>query len=516
MSKSAANHHLSRPIGSARRTELKVQVNEESSEIDEVNNSAHPPPSQEQRGFRWAFRMSERRALLLVADAVLVNLCVILALWAWTIGYLPFTREFLIGELYWFPFLTALWLFSAVLNGLYDTTVTARLRNSARALTQVVALLLGAYLFIYFLSSPGELPRRFVFYFIGMSFVALGIWRFVYTVYLGRAPFQRRAILVGSDTASSSAAQTVRTLSNPHYNVVGFVNEQVLQRPDLSENEGMAPLGSMEDLPQLARMMGASEVIVTSIEQPNERLVRSLVDCQEQGVQVTPLPVVYEEITGRIPLDLVARGWLSVLPMSHAGTGVIFPLFKRTVDIVLAVMGLSVLLLLLPFVALGIRLDSPGPIFYPQDRVGKGGRRFRAYKFRSMEVQPDDVEQPLWTEHGDSRVTRVGRLLRSTHVDEFPQFLNILKGDMSSVGPRPERIELADQFDKAIPFYRLRHSVRPGMAGWALIKQGNTSSVQDAWRKLEYDLYYIKHQSIWLDLLILLKTFVDAVTFRGR
>ena len=462
--------------------------------------------------------MSERRALLLVVDVLLVNLCVALALWTWTIGYLPFTRDFLFGQLYWFPFLTALWVVFGVLNGLYETSVTSSLRNSARALTQVVALLLVAYLLIYFLSSPGELPRRFVFYFVGMSFVALGVWRYVYTVYLGKSPFQRRAILVGSGAASSIAAQTVRTLSNPHYHVVGFVNEQVLNRPDASESDKdlMAPLGSTEDLPELVQLMGASEVIVTSMDHPNESLVRSLVDCQEQGVQVTPLPVVYEEITGRIPLDLVSDGWLSVLPMSHAGTGVIFPLVKRSIDITLALLGLAGLLVLLPFVAVAIRLDSRGPVFYRQDRIGKGGRRFRAYKFRSMAVPPDEAEQPLWTERGDSRVTRIGRILRSTHVDEFPQFLNVFKGDMSAVGPRPERIELADQFDKAIPFYRLRHSVRPGMAGWAFINQGNTSSVQDAWMKLEYDLYYIKHQSLWLDAVILLKTFVDAVTFRGR
>ena len=484
--------------------------------MEDVNELPCPAPSQEQKGFKWAFRMSERRVLLLVGDVALVNLCVFLALWTWTFGYLPFTRDFLWGEIYWFPFLTVLWVVSAVLNGLYETGVTSRLRNSARALTQVAALLLGVYLFIYFLSSSGELPRRFVFYFIGMSFVALGMWRFVYIVYLGKAPFQRRAILVGNGSASSSAAQTVQALSNPHYQVVGFVNERVLNPTDQADNDEMAPLGSTDDLPELARIMGASEVIVTSMEQTNDSLVRSLIDCQEQGVQVTPLPVVFEEITGRIPLDLVARGWLSVLPMSHAGTGVLFPLFKRSVDLLLAAVGLLVVLVLLPIVALAIRLDSPGPIFFRQDRIGKGGRRFRAYKFRSMTALSIDTKEPLWTEQGDARVTRVGRFLRSTHIDEFPQFLNILKGDMSSVGPRPERIELADQFDKAIPFYRLRHSVRPGMAGWALIKQGNTSSVQDAWMKLEYDLYYIKHQSIWLDSLILLKTFVDAVTFRGR
>ena len=262
--------------------------------------------------------------------------------------------------------------------------------------------------------------------------------------------------------------------------------------------------------------MGVSEVIITSIDSPDETLIRSLVQCQEQGIQITPLPNIYEEMTGRIPIDMVSEGWLGVLPLQHASTGVIFPLFKRTVDVTLSVVGLVCLSLLLPFVTIAIRLDSKGAVFYGQDRFGKGGRIFRAYKFRSMTDEPRNSQLPLWTEPSDPRITRVGKVLRATHIDELPQFFNILKGDMSAVGPRPERLELALQFEKEIPFYRLRHSVRPGMAGWALIKQGNTSSMQDAWTKLEYDLYYIKRQSVWIDVIIMLKTFVDAFTFRGR
>ena len=141
---------------------------------------------------------------------------------------------------------------------------------------------------------------------------------------------------------------------------------------------------------------------------------------------------------------------------------------------------------------------------------------FRAYKLRTMKKDAERDGRAVWAERHDPRVTRVGRVLRATHLDEFPQLLNILKGEMSAVGPRPERPELAMVLEREIPFYRLRHSVRPGMAGWALIKHGYSSSVEDARIKLEYDLYYIKHQSVLLDLDILLKTFVDSVTLRGR
>jgi lipopolysaccharide/colanic/teichoic acid biosynthesis glycosyltransferase len=193
-----------------------------------------------------------------------------------------------------------------------------------------------------------------------------------------------------------------------------------------------------------------------------------------------------------------------------------WPLVKRVFDLVSA--GLGVLLLgpLFPLVALAIYLDCPGPILYTQERVGKGGKKFRVYKLRSMVPDAEKKGEAVWAEENDDRVTRVGRILRKMHADEFPQFLNILKGEMSAVGPRPERPEFVEELADEIPFYRVRHAVKPGMAGWGLVKQGYGSSKEDAVLKLQYDLYYIKHQSLWLDIVILLKTILDTVTFGGR
>jgi lipopolysaccharide/colanic/teichoic acid biosynthesis glycosyltransferase len=182
---------------------------------------------------------------------------------------------------------------------------------------------------------------------------------------------------------------------------------------------------------------------------------------------------------------------------------------------VLSSLGLALLGLALPVIAAAIYLDSPGPIFYLQERVGQGGRPFQMYKFRSM-VPDAERDRAMWASVDDPRVTRTGRLLRATHLDEFPQFVNILKGEMSAVGPRPERPEFVEDLAKEIPFYRVRHAVKPGMAGWGLVRQGYGSSAEDAMLKLEYDLYYIKHQSLWLDMVILLKTIVHTITFRGR
>jgi exopolysaccharide biosynthesis polyprenyl glycosylphosphotransferase len=190
-------------------------------------------------------------------------------------------------------------------------------------------------------------------------------------------------------------------------------------------------------------------------------------------------------------------------------------MIKRAMDIVLASLGLLLMAPFFPLIALAIYLDSPGPIFYTQERVGERGRVFRVYKFRSM-VPDAEKGRAVWARENDPRVTRVGRFLRKTHIDEFPQFLNILKGEMSAMGPRPERPEFVEELAKEIPFYRVRHAVKPGMAGWALVKYGYASSKEDALLRLQYDLYYIKHWSPWLDLVILLKTVVDTLTLRGR
>lgn len=274
-------------------------------------------------------------------------------------------------------------------------------------------------------------------------------------------------------------------------------------------------LGDRHALKRLIRQHGVSTLVLAVTHEVNGELLQTLMDCLELGVEIIPMPVLYEELTGRVPVEHVGDNWYVAMPIDHPGTGGLYPLLKRAMDIVLASLGLFFLALATPIIALAIYLESPGPIIYRQVRVGKGGRLFRVYKFRSM-VPDAEKGQAVWAQENDPRVTRVGRLLRKTHVDEFPQFLNILKGEMSAVGPRPERPEFVAELAKEIPFYRVRHAVKPGMAGWGLVKQGYGSSKEDALLKLKYDLYYIKHQSLWLDLVILIKTILDTVTLRGR
>jgi exopolysaccharide biosynthesis polyprenyl glycosylphosphotransferase len=224
---------------------------------------------------------------------------------------------------------------------------------------------------------------------------------------------------------------------------------------------------------------------------------------------------LYEEITGRVPLDHLDADWVIAAYLDQNRGRLPYLLFKRLLDIGLALVGLALLAVLLPFIALAIRLESPGPILYRQTRLGQGGRPFTLYKFRSMVADAEADGQARWATSDDNRVTKVGLWLRRSRLDEAPQLWNVLRGEMSLVGPRPERPEFIEELQHQIPFYRARLIVPPGLTGWAQVNYGYASTVADAALKLQWDLYYIRHRSAWLDLLILWRTIRVIVGFKG-
>jgi len=460
-------------------------------------------------------QLSERKALLVLADLAMVTLAVLIALWIWTLRdpWRNFSLDFVLSQSRWFLILTALWLFLASLNNFYDLRVADYLRLSGAALARITALVLLIYLGIYFAAPRQALPRLFILYFAVVSFSLVGLWRAGYALLLSRAAFQRRALIVGAGWAGRTIARTIRDLS-PGYRLVGFVDDDPAKQGQIIED--LPVLGTRRDLVNLVRANDVAEVVLAITHDVNGELLQALMDCQEQGVAITPMTALYEELTGRVPVEHIGDAWYIALPLNHAATGGFYPLLKRALDIGVATVGLVLLSLLLPFIALAIVLDSPGPVFYTQKRVGKGGRAYRLIKLRTMIPGAEREGEAVWAREDDPRVTRVGRFLRRMRLDELPQFINVLRGEMSVVGPRPERPEFVAGLEKRLPFYRMRHAVKPGMAGWAMLHQDYAGSVEDALVRLQYDLYYIKHQSIHLDMLILLRTLGKMVRLRGR
>lgn len=466
------------------------------------------------RSSRLPLQISERKTLLILMDGLLVNVAILIALWlgAQRSGW-PFSIQFLADRFHWFAGLTILYLILASINDGYNLKVAADVFPSALAILKITVEILLTYLLVYFLSPPGSLPRHVMGFFSLICPSLLLLWRWLYIVVFTAPQFRRRALIVGAGWAGRTIAQAIHDNLSVDYEITGFIDDDPRKQGETIE--GIPVLGNHSNLVALTEKMGISEIILSITRDLSGDMFQAIMDCNEHGLQITPMPILYEQMTGRLAVEHVGNNWFVVLPIDGVSTFSPFMFLKRLADVLVSVLGLAFLLALLPFVALAIYLESPGPIFYSQERVGRAGRTFRLIKLRSMVPGAEQDGQPRWAEGNDERVTRVGRFLRRTRLDELPQCLNVLRGEMSLIGPRPERPEFVAELQKRIPFYRSRLAVRPGLTGWAQIHYHYGSSVKDALIKLQYDLYYIKHQSLYLDLLILLKTIGVVLTFQG-
>jgi lipopolysaccharide/colanic/teichoic acid biosynthesis glycosyltransferase len=244
-------------------------------------------------------------------------------------------------------------------------------------------------------------------------------------------------------------------------------------------------------------------------------MFQALVNIQERGVTVRSMPAVYEELLGRVPIFLLQSDWILRAFVDQAEVGGFYEGLKRLLDIIGGLIGSLFLVILFPIVGLLTLLETGRPVIFTQKRLGMFGEEYWTFKFRTM-VQNSDKEKARVTTSNDDRITRTGRFLRKSHLDEWPQFLNVLKGEMSLVGPRPEQSELVSQLQTNIPFYRARLLVKPGLTGWAQVNFGYAATLEDTAVKLEYDLYYIKHRNLLLDFIIMVRTFGAVVGFRGQ
>jgi len=279
---------------------------------------------------------------------------------------------------------------------------------------------------------------------------------------------------------------------------------------------GLDVLGDSGDILKVIDDWRVSDIIVAISGEMRGRMFQALLDSQEHGIEITRMPVAYEELFGRVPIKILETDWMLRSFVDQTRVNSFFELLKRIIDIIGGVIGTIFTLLLLPVIGLAIIIDDGLPIFYSQVRSGKGDQRYTIYKFRTMRRDAEADGRPKWAKEDDHRATKVGLLLRKTHFDELPQFLNVLRGEMSIIGPRAERPELVEHFQKYVPFYRARLLVKPGITGWAQINYGYAATIEETIVKLEYDLYYIKHRNPILDFVIFMRTPSTVFGFRGR
>jgi exopolysaccharide biosynthesis polyprenyl glycosylphosphotransferase len=346
------------------------------------------------------------------------------------------------------------------------------------------------------------------------AFILIGTWRFARPALLGWASAQRRVLIVGTDSSCALIVKAIQDYADDEYDMRGIIGS-----PDEvgAAIEGVPVVGAGADLTNFINRDRITELVVTATNGLSGDTFQAVMDAYEHGIAIVPMPILYERITERVPVEHVNNDWTVVfLPVKNADA--IFdpyPAIKRGIDITLSLVGMIGFAVLLPFLALAIRLDSTGNIFYSQQRVGRNGCTFRIWKFRSMIDNAEKNTGAVFSGQDDPRITRVGRFMRKTRLDELPQLVNVLRGDMSWVGPRPERPEHVVGFTEKIPFYRTRLIVRPGLTGWAQVRYHYGANDEDALIKLQYDLYYIRHQSLLLDVNILLRTVGKVLSMSG-
>jgi exopolysaccharide biosynthesis polyprenyl glycosylphosphotransferase len=462
----------------------------------------------------WRLRPAERRLILLVFDFIiaLVALSISLYFWAQKDAWLDFSLEFLTNRIpMWFYLLPFIWIL--LLIEIYDLKRASRRGDTVRGVAIAAAISLVFYLLIYFTSTPNSMPRWGVSAFIVLSSSLTILWRLFYIRVFTAPQFMRRVLIVGAGRAGSTLANIVKDTWPPPFFLAGLIDDD--QDKHGAVIDGFQVLGDSSQLMTIIEQEHITDLVFAISGNMIPGTFQTILAAEEKGIEVTTMPTMYEELLGRVPIQLLQSDWIlrSFVDQVHASE--LFELAKRLLDILGSLVGMGILIFILPFVALGILIDDGGPIFYIQDRLGKNGRVYKIIKFRTMRNDKEDDTQPHPTVENDSRITRIGSFLRKSHLDEFPQFINILNGDMSLVGPRAERLELVNELQAGVPFYRARLLVKPGLTGWAQINYGYASTVNETIIKLEYDLYYIKHRSILLDIVILIRTVGTVLGFRG-
>ena len=423
------------------------------------------------RSNRW------RQAIHFLGDIFFL----ILALWlTLVIRHVEFPSAGLFREhLLPFSILFVVWTFVFYVAGLYDRKIMILKRRLPGTLfnVQVVNVAI-AVLFFYLLPGLQLTPKTVLFIYLVVSFALILLWRVGLDALL-RNRKNRRVLLIGEGSDINELIKEINESSA--YNM---------------EVERAGPLNMGRD-----HLNGYSMLVADLRNEETRKMIPEMYDLMVSGIPVMDAEKIYEDIFERVPLSSLEHWWF-LKDFSFYSRSIYDPV-KRTVDVSLALVAGLLSLLFYPFIWLAIKIDDGGPAFITQDRIGQGGKKIRIFKFRSMSCN----DKGAWVKDGDDRITKVGSLLRKTRLDELPQLYNVLKGDISLIGPRPDICGLKDKLEKKIPYYNIRTVVRPGLSGWAQVNQERPpQSVEETKERLMYDLYYIKNRSFLLDLKIILRT----------
>ena len=456
------------------------------------------------------FEISERKVLLRVFDVVAVLLTLYLVDLFFYFNYFNIS----VKNFYWTIVLGIYLNVIGTVFEMYNLQVASNQFQIIRSIVLTSTTTVFFYLLTPVFTPLLPLNRIQILYFFFSIFLSLLIWRIFYQTYLASHRFEKKVILI-CDKAQVKELVTDLESTDPHYKIIAYINSD-FQDIETLEYDFIKNI-SISQLRFFVKKNFVSEIVIASqkTEGITVELFNQLLHLLESGFIIREYTQVYELFTQRIPIQHFDKDFYRYFPFSRSNQNKLYLMIMRVLEIVFCVFGLIVGFLILPILIVGNAIGNKGKLFYKQTRVGKNGIPFEIYKFRTM-VKNAEIGEAVFASIGDERITTFGKFLRKTRIDEVPQFINIFRGQMAFIGPRPERPFFVNELSERMPFYDTRHIIKPGLTGWAQVNYAYGETMDDSLIKLQYDLYYIKHRSIFLDLNIIIKTINTILFYRGQ
>jgi len=456
------------------------------------------------------FEISERKILLRIFDVVFVILSLYLANAFFDFYYLDISAD----NFYWMIVLGLYINIMGTIFEMYNLQVASSQFQIIRSIILTTTTTALFYLLTPVFTPLLPLNRIQILYFFLAIFIGLLCWRMFYQAFLASHRFEKKVILICDQEQIKELVMGLEDM-DPHYRIVGYISSDSskIETPAYKAIKHLEP----DELDAFIKTNSVSEIVIASqkTEGITVPLYNELLHLLEHGLTIREYSQVYEMMTHRIPIQHMGKDFYKYFPFSRSNQNKLYLSIVKVLETLLSLVGLSVGLLILPFIFIGNFLGNKGGLFYKQTRIGKNGKPFEIYKFRTM-VKNAESAGAVFASSNDSRINPFGKLLRKTRIDEIPQFINILKGDMGLIGPRPERPFFVGQLSAVMPFYETRHIIKPGLTGWAQVNYAYGETMDHSLIKLQYDLYYIKHRSVFLDINILVKTFSTVLFYRGQ
>lgn len=456
------------------------------------------------------FEISERKMILRLFDVFFVLGALFFVGKMFEFDYFTFSTI----NFYWTIVLGVYLNFFGTIFEMYNLQVASNQFQVVRSAILTASTTVLVYLLtpVFSPALPSKRIEILVFYLAVL--VALFLWRMFYVKFLASSRFLQNVVLICDKEQVQVLISGLEHI-DPHYKIVAYVNSDCTVKDDSKYH--YVPNINKDELFSFVIENSISEIVIASqkTEGITAELYQQLLRLLETGSVIREYTQVYESKTYRIPVHYISRDFYRFFPFSRSNRNTLYLLSIRVFEIGTSVLGLAVGLVLFPLILIGNAIGNRGKLFYSQERVGKDGVVFEIFKFRTM-ISNAESKGAVFTTTSDSRVTAFGKFLRKTRIDEFPQFINILKGDMAVIGPRPERPFFVKEIAEIMPFYETRHVIKPGLTGWAQVNYAYGGTIDDSLIKLQYDLYYIKHRSIFLDLSIAFKTITTVLFYRGQ